>query len=361
MKKLRIILILFALLATFVDGYACTSAIISTSKSSEGAPLLWKHRDASSWNCRVAYVEGGKYAYTALVSLNGKYTYCGINEKGFAVMNTVSHNIPNKAKGSKRSSAIILMAEILRECATVEEFEAWLAKSNGARPYVTNYAVGDPSGKAAYFEVGQESYTRYDVSDRAEGFDVRSNYSFTGDLVNPGPSTPRYDVIVEQMKGKSVYTPYEFINYSRNYMMAGGGCVLDSAERVVVDNSSVARYISSASAVMVCDASNPRMLVAVGHPAAGMAVPVYVKAKNSIPECVSGRAMLDLCNDFRTATHKKISKEKHELDKATIQKVVNIETKCEMPSQMPENITKFNNKVDKLFAKHAKRVRKVLM
>lgn len=360
MKNLRIGVILFALLALCGEGYACTSAIVAAAKSSEGAPLLWKHRDASKWNCRVAYVEGGKYAYTALVSLDGKYTYCGVNEKGFAVMNTVSHNIPKTAKGRKRSSAIILMADILRECSSVDEFEVWLAKSNGQRSYVTNYAVGDASGKVAYFEVGQDTFTKYDVAERKEGFDVRSNYSFSGDMNKPGPSTPRYDVIANQLKGGDIYAPHDFISLSRNYMSVGGKSVLDEAECVVVDDTSVARYISSASAVMVCDAKNPRMLVAVGHPAAAMAVPVYVKAKSAIPECVRGRAMLNLCNDFRTKTHKKLSKEECELDKPTIKKVVSIETLCDMPSEYPANIEKFNAKIDKLFAKHEKRVRKAL-
>jgi predicted transcriptional regulator len=111
---------------------------------------------------------------------------------------------------------------------------------------------------------------------------------------------------------------------------------------------------------MVCDAANPRMLVAVGHPAAAMAVPVYVKAKQAIPQCVGGNAMLELGNEFRSKVYKNITKGEDELDKATIRKVVAIETKCEMPSLLPQNIAKFNAKIDKQFAKHAKKVRKVL-
>jgi hypothetical protein len=360
MKKSAIILFLVLIFTSSVESYACTSAIVSKQKSSEGAPLLWKHRDSPTWNGRVAYIEGGKYAYTALVSLNGKYTYCGINEKGFAVMNTVSHNIkmtdPKRGKGS----AIALMDDILRECATVDEFEAWLAKSNGKRGYVTNYAVGEPSGEAAYFEVSQESYKRYNISDRAEGYEIRANYSFSGDMVNIGESGPRYEVIANQMRGGEKFTPYQFIDYSRNYLNNKGVCVLSESNRVELDNTSVARYISSASAVMVCDAKNPRMLVAVGHPAAAMAVPVYVKAKNAIPECVSSRAMLDLCNDFRTKCYEVINKEEHAINKPLIAKVLSIDTKCKMPQEFPANIEAFNAKIDKLFGKHAKRVRKVL-
>lgn len=360
MKNLRLFLILFAVLALCGEGYACTSAIVSATKSSEGVPLLWKHRDASKWNCHIAYVEGGKYAYTALVSLNGKNTYCGINEKGFAVMNNATYNFPIPDKTFKSKNAVRSMGDILSECATVEEFEAWLAKSNGKRSYATIYAVGDPSGAVAYFEVGQEYYKRYDVSERQEGFDVRGNFCFSGIEEKRGLSINRYNIAMNQMKERAMFTPHDFIDFSRNYMTMDGSCILDEPNSVVKAQTSIIRYSSAASSVMVCDAENPRMLVAVGHPAAAMAVPVYVKAKNAIPECVSGRAMLDLCNDFRTKTYKNSSKTQVEMNKPLIGKVVKIETTCKMPSEYPKNITKFNNKIDKLFAKHAKKVRKVL-
>lgn len=360
MKKPGIIILFFALLLSSGVGYACTSAIVGTQKSSEGVPLLWKHRDSSTWNCCVSYVEGGKYAYTALVSLDGRKTYCGINEKGFAVLNTVSHNLVKTGSSGKKYSAITLMDDILAECATVDEFEAWLAKSNGERGYVTNYAVGDPSGKAAYFEVWNESYKRYDVTERKEGYDIRSNYSFSGDLTKPTESAQRYDIIADQMRGGECFTPQQFIEYSRNYRNTEGGSILDEPNRVVKDDTSVARYTSSASAVMVCDAENPRMLVSAGHPSATMAVPVYVRAKSRLPECLTSRAMLNLGNDFRTKCYEKISKREHSLDKPLIAKVIKINTLCEMPKQLPSDMIKFNAKIDKLFAKHNKKVRKIL-
>lgn len=360
MKKAGFVILSIVMLVLAGESYACTSAIVATQKSSEGVPLLWKHRDSSTWNCRVAYVEGGKYAYTALVSLNGNRTYCGINEKGFAVLNTVSHNLVRTASSGKKHSAITLMDDILAECATVDEFEAWLAKSNGERGYITNYAVGDPSGKAAYFEVWNESYKRYDVAERKEGYDIRSNYSFSGEMSKRTESAPRYDIIANQMRGGEVFTPQQLIEYSRNYCNTKGGCVLDEPNRVVKDNTSVARYSSSASAVMVCDAKNPRMLVSAGHPSAVMAVPVYVQAKNNLPECLTSRAVLNLGNDFRTKCYEKISKREHALDKPLIAKVVKIKTICEMPSALPSDMAKFNAKIDKLFAKHSKKVRRVL-
>ncbi len=361
MKNHRILPLLIALLTLCGEALACTSAIVTAAKSSEGVPMLWKHRDSKEWDCNVAYIQGERFAYTAVVSLSHHKTFCGINEKGFAVLNTVSANTSLVDRSIKSPHAVHLMGEILGKCGSVEEFEAWLKASNGKRSYVTNYAVGDSTGAVAYFEVSQMGYTRYDATEREEGFDVRSNFSFAGDKPR-GKSQMRYDVTMAQMKGKKVYTPYEFIDYSRNYLNNEGYCPLDEAGSSIVDNSTIARFTSAASAVMVCDAENPRMLVSVGHPAATMAVPVYVKAKTALPECIKGEAMLNLGNEFRTITHKGNAKDiaNMEYDKVRIEKAVKINTVCKMPSELPKDIEKFNAKIDKLFAKHAAKVRKVL-
>jgi len=184
--------------------------------------MLWKHRDSPDWDCRYEYVQGEKYAYTALISKDGKKTYCGINEKGFAILNTVSENLKADTTITVKGIAITRMANALAVCATVDEFEELLRKTNGKRRYVTNFAAGDPSGALAFFEVGSHSYKRYDVSDREEGFDVRSNFSFTGDMINPGPSVPRYDIVMRHMKGKKGHNPYEFIEYARNFENGAG-------------------------------------------------------------------------------------------------------------------------------------------
>ena len=360
MKNIGRLLMIIIALSVFGESNACTSAIVSAAKSSEGVPLLWKHRDSDQWDCHIEYVEGGKYAYTALVSLDGSRTYCGINEKGFAVMNNATYNVPIPDKTIKSKGAVRLMGIILSKCATIDEFEEWLAKSNGKRGYATIYAAGDPSGAVAYFEVGQEYYKRYNVSERKEGFDVRANFSFSGLEEKRGLSVSRYHIAMNQMTGKSLFAPHDFVEYSRNHISQKGVCILDEPNKVEKTNSSICRYTSAATTIMVCDAANPRMLVAVGLPSAAMAVPVYVKAKQDIPKCVNGYAMLNLCNGFRAKTYNKISKTEVEMDKELISKVVKVNTVCEMPSEMPENIKKFNAQIDKKFAKHAKMVRKAL-
>ena len=95
MKRLLILPIL--LFALCVESLACTSAIVTSKRSSEGVPLLWKHRDNSFENTRIDYVTGGKYAYTAVVPNNKNYkkgVYAGINEKGLGFISTATSNMP---------------------------------------------------------------------------------------------------------------------------------------------------------------------------------------------------------------------------------------------------------------------------
>ncbi len=359
MKKVIVTLLCFATLFAWSESVACTSAIVTAAKSSEGVPMLWKHRDSRKWGNVVAYVEGEKYAYTALVSTNGLATYCGINEKGFGVMNNATYNVPIPDESIKSKGAIGLMGEILGKCASVAEFEEWLKMSNGKRGYSTIYAVGDPSGEVAYFEVSQTSYTRFNAAEREEQYDTRGNFSFSGEEKDKR-GVLRYESAKRQMKGKSVYTPQELIELSRNYINKDGFCILNDPKTEETDSNVIARYTSAASAVMVCDAKNPRMLVMSGHPSASMAVPVYVKAKNALPTCVSSRAMLELGNDFRANTYTKPENKKYQLNKTVVNKVVAVNTICDMPAELPKNINKFNAKIDKLFAKHEKSVRKAM-
>ena len=71
MKK--IVLVLVAVLALYGEGKACTSAIVAANRSSEGAALLWKHRDSQFANTRVDYIADGKYAFSAIVSNKSDY------------------------------------------------------------------------------------------------------------------------------------------------------------------------------------------------------------------------------------------------------------------------------------------------
>ena len=365
----RYLLILISLFLLHGAALACTSAIVSAQRSSEGVPLLWKHRDNSFSNTRVDYITGGKYAYTAIVPNNKNYNrgiYAGINEAGLAVITTATNHLPTATpeeyKACERQRKVGLSRLALRECATVEEFEDLLRNSKRIRGFDSNLGIADATGAVAYFEIWDLGYRRYDATDTPDGFDVRANFSHAGNPRKKGASKRRYDHIMKEMsEHKGNFTPQQLIDYSRSYDTYRRGNILANNDLYVCTNHTVPRYSTVASIVLVCDGKNPRMLVMNGHSVSSLAVPVYVKAKRNIPQCVKGDAMRLLSNDFRAKAYYDIADNIHILNKDVVRKVLAIkQPKIDMPKEMPSDIKAFNERIDKLYLKYEKRVRKVL-
>lgn len=369
MKKLLILPIL--LFALSIEALACTSAIVSALRSSEGVPLLWKHRDNSFDNTHVEYVADGTYAYTAITSNRkdgGHYVFAGINEMGLGFISTATNNMPaatvEEYKACKRRRIRgATMWHGLANCATVDEFEELLRTTKRSRRMKSNIGVGDATGAVAYFEIWDLGYRRYDVAERGDaGFDVRANFSHARISKSKGVTSRRYNLIMNEMsERKDSFTPWDFIGYSRSYNSIKYGDVLKSKERYVCDNHTVARYSSVGSFVIVCDGNNPRMLVMNGSPISSMAVPIYVKAKDEIPHCVGGTDMRNLSREFKAKAYNTIADGVHILNKELVGKVLKIkQPKIDMPKQMPGDISSFNADIDKKFVAHQERVRKVI-
>ena len=366
----RILLTLLSIALLHGASLACTSAIVSAQRSSEGVPLLWKHRDNTQFiNTRVDYVTGGKYAYTAIVPNNENYSrgvYAGINEMGLAVITTATGHLPTATPEEYKACTLTrkkgLSRRALRECATVDEFEEMLRTCKRLRGFASNLGIADATGAVAYFEIWDLGYRRFDATDSPEGFDVRTNFSHEGNPRKKGASKRRYDLIMKEMREhKGNFTPQQLIDYSRSYNTLRYGNVLANDDRYICANHTVPRYSTVAAIVLVCDGKNPRMLVMNGHSASSLAVPVYVKAKHNIPQCVKGDAMRLLSNDFRAKAYYDIADNMHILNKDVVRKVLAIkQPKIVMPKGMPHDIVAFNERIDKLFAQYEKRVRKVL-
>ena len=98
-----------------------------------------------------------------------------------------------------------------------------------------------------------------------------------------------------------------------------------------------------------------------GHPVSSMAVPVYVRAKHQIPKCVSSSAMRDLSREFKALAYTNISKGVNYLNKDVVRKVLKVRMpKVELMKLCPRDIAAYNDKIDRLYIAHEKRVRKVL-
>ena len=99
MQMKKTILSVMLVCVAVVDAAACTSAIISGSLTADGRPILWKHRDTSDLNNKVERIDAaGKIPYVALFNSSDKEckeAWMGMNDAGFAIMNTASYNLKN--------------------------------------------------------------------------------------------------------------------------------------------------------------------------------------------------------------------------------------------------------------------------
>ncbi|MDE7437330.1 MAG: C45 family peptidase [Muribaculaceae bacterium] len=169
-----------------LEGRACTSAIISAEMNPYGRPILWKHRDTSTIDNKVEFVaeKPGEFSYVALFNAGDKdlkEAWMGMNEAGFAVMNTASYNIKDdKVPESGMDKEGLVMTIALKTCRTVDDFAKLLESLPRPMGVEANFGVIDATGNGAYFETNNHSYKRFDLKDAEDGVLVRTNYSHSG-------------------------------------------------------------------------------------------------------------------------------------------------------------------------------------
>ncbi len=296
MNFLNRLFILFLCLfaASSFCSQACTSMLVSAKASGTGRPLMWKHRDTGTEHNFIDKVpaRGGKLGYVALFNggdANLREAWMGMNDAGFAIMNTASYNLaPDTARIKDREG--LVMSAALVSCRTVDDFEKVLKALPRPMGIQANFGVMDAEGNLAYFEANDNSYTRFNVGDSDEGFLIRTNYSMSG-AEGGGYGYIRElnlrHVLAKEMASGSLRPESFTEKASRSFFNA----LLNkdfavSDEEWVVDQDFIPRGISTASIVIegVNPGQSPEdmiMWTVLGYPPCSFMVPVTLKA---VPE-----------------------------------------------------------------------------
>lgn len=159
----------------------CTIGVASGRATSDGRPLVWKTRDADQVHNEVMWVTAYTYNFVAVVSAGSTTPWMGVNTKGFAILNSLSSDLPGGSSGPANGT---LMRDALGTCATVAEFQALLDRTNvTGRSTQANFAVIDSTGAGAIFETGGSQYWKYDAHDPSaapNGYVLRTNFALHG-------------------------------------------------------------------------------------------------------------------------------------------------------------------------------------
>ena len=287
------------LLLCSVPAFPCTTAVVSAEASGTGRPMIWKQRDAGDDENRINYVRGEKYGFTALFPTADKdcrNAYAGINEAGFAITNNLSYNLRPDSVGVAGTRNGELMTLALGTCASLDEFEAVLAAKEHPMQLSANFAVIDAFGGAAYFEVSDTAYVRFDVPEG--GYLFRTNFSVSGEP-GRGRGFARYATLTEVMarQARRGFTPGFFLETGRTFRNALTGTDALKASRgaYLYEHDFIPRSTTTASLVLEGVAPGGKadsgiLWCALGYTPCSYAIPVWVAAGERIPSMLTGDA-----------------------------------------------------------------------
>lgn len=368
LNRLRLIFLAFLLVAWW-QTEACTAVVLSQRASKNGQVLLWKNRESKSHYTYVRYGNEGRYAYLAIVP-EGRLlaVHAGINEKGFGMVSTATRNLPIASEKTEGDlTGWMMRVEGLRTCTTVDEFEVLLKGFKRGARFRSNLLVGDAYGGSAVFEIWSDGYRRYDAATQQEGYLLRTNFSFAGDVQKRGAAERRYRSMEEQMQGERRFSAEELLAFSRSYYSAHHQADLLTLSERYNDRSAycVPRFTTEGAFVIVCDAHSPRMDVVIGHPAVCFAIPVWVAGGDQLPVALRCGGMYHLGAMYRKAAYTEQKTEKRRavyLDKELTSKLVAItaQSSQQTPAQMPKSLISFYAEVDRRFEQHRRLVEAVL-
>lgn len=319
----RLFLLYTLLLFVSCPAFCCTSVIISGKVTSDGKPLMFKHRDTGEMNNRVEYFNGLKYSFIGLVnsSSKGGEVWTGLNDVGFAIMNTASYNIKNDdVPASQMDKEGILMYRALGVCCTIKDFEFMLDTLSRPICVEANFGVIDANGGAAYYEVNNSSWVKYDVNEESSGYRVVTNFSFSG-RERDREGYERYltasDIMKELRSSKKWNTLshsdlFNYLSRSYRHSLTGMDYGTDYSllERrtgftgIAIDQDFIPRKITSASVVISGvavgeSASHSIMWTILGYPACSVAIPLLVSNADCLPsyvKCIEDSDNSELCD-----------------------------------------------------------------
>lgn len=299
----RIIISLLLVVASMTSfkALACTSAIVAGKATPDGRPLLWKHRDTSTTDNKIEYIpsQDGSFAYVALFNANDRrneQAWMGMNDVGFAIMNTASYNIKDDKVSQKlmdREGYVMTIA--LKTCRSVDDFARLLDTLPRPMGVEANFGVIDASGNGAFFETNNHAYKRFDLKDAPDGLLIRTNYSHSG-RKNEGygfvreanaecllaPYASEHSITPELLTEKVSRSFYHDLK-KKDFALAG--------EKWVIDQDFIPRYKSTATIVIegAREGVDPQdvkpgmfrdeyiMWTGLGYPPCAEIVPVWCK------------------------------------------------------------------------------------
>ncbi len=304
LKKITLLIILLFLLSFYTNLIACTTAIVSGKYTSDGRPLLYKHRDSGYSQNRLQHFTDGKYSYIGLVNsvdTLGNEVWMGCNSAGFAIMNSASYNLIEKDTVDFKDREGEIMKAALQNCKTLQDFENLLNQLPKPLGVEANFGVIDSKGGVAYYETDNFSFKKFDANDpkiAPFGYIIRTNYSFCGDQ-DEGYGYIRYlaaeNLFYEAAAANNLNHKFILQKVSRNLKHSLTGIDLTETlpkerhkQKFVNFQDFIPRYSSVSSMVIQgVKKGEPAVFSTIwtilGFPLCSVAIPTWVASGDDLP------------------------------------------------------------------------------
>ena len=288
----------------------CTVGVAAGKATVDGRPLLWKTRDMTAPNNEILYNTFYKYSFISVVNAGSYISWMGVNEKGFAIMNSQSGDLKPGKSGLHNGT---IMTYALGTCATVEDFIHLLDSTNVTeRTTTANLGVIDAAGGAAIFETSGTEYWKFDANDpqvAPNGYVLRANFAFNGGGKGGKERYERTEELVgDFFKGDSLSYKSILRHQMRDFVDKDNKKIdlpftqqwTDESQAGYIDcNKSICRPTSVSAAVfhgVLPDepAILTTMWTILGQPASGIAVPYWPVGKT--PDETDGKYTAPLCD-----------------------------------------------------------------
>ena len=314
MKTKHLLLaVLFILSGLYTSGRACTTAVIAAKNSTNGKSMIWKLRDTDNIENAMRHFDDGKYTYLGLVNANdllGEHVWGGANSEGFAIMNSASYNVNVGDTTQLKDQEGVFMKLALQTCATLEDLENLLETYPKPRGQASHYGVIDANGGAAYYEVNNWTWTKYDANDpevAPNGYIIRSNYSESG-TKNEGYGFIRREAAekvfskalehnklnyrtVLQRFSRCTYHPVFGLNYREKFENGTNESSFVASDDLITRNSSASTILVEG----VKPGESPALTtvwIQIGYPNTTIALPMWVEGGKNIPTVLAYDAEL---------------------------------------------------------------------
>ncbi len=295
LKKILFFFVIFFMGSFIFSFEECTTAIVGSKVTPDGSILLWKNRDTSHLFNKVVFIKDEPYSYYGVVNSGeeaGRYVYGGINIKGFAIINSVAVNLPQKC-GEEKDLEGLIMAEALRKCKTVDDFEKFISENLGeSLGALSNFGVIDAGGNGAIFEVYNHGYNRLNLKDFKEGYIINTNFSRSGKEYE-GAGYVRFLEVKKLFEGRK--------NFGIEFLLEN---VVRDIDNFFVPISSNNKWIntvdsinrSSTASCMIFQVFTEKKLrkystmwIVLGEPLTSLAVPIFLGSESIPDELFKGK------------------------------------------------------------------------